>query len=170
MTGAATSRRADRTEANHTDTAATAASSSPGRQPRPTDTPAPTSSGATRPVPAATALASLIAAGPAGPCRSPSTTMLPVTTIEPNSPQQAAPSSVPGSTGASAYTAMPAASPSSDRRSAAARPNRATTRANTSPASTMPTASAVPCRPPTALDTPISSRSSGTDGPNPYRK
>ena len=61
--------------------------------------PAPSSSGATSPAPAAAAFASLNAAGPAGPCAADSTTTLPVTTYEPNRPQTSAPASVTGSAG-----------------------------------------------------------------------
>ena len=65
----------------------------------PIATPSPSSSGATRPAPAAAAFASLNAAGPAVPCAADSTTTLPVTTYEPNRPQISAPARVTGSSG-----------------------------------------------------------------------
>ena len=142
----------------------------PGRQPSPTVTAPPTASGASSPTPAATALASLSTAGPAGPWWSVSTAVVPFTIIEPATDASAAQVSVAASGRDASSPAVHSATPPTPAQTRVARPNRRTSHGRNTPPATPPTASAVPCRLATPRLVCCSSRSSGTTGAKPYRK
>src|SRR5688572_18094152 len=98
----------------------------PGRQPAPAATAAPTTSGAIAPTPAATALASLIAAGPAAPWWSASVATTPLTTSEPARAARSAAAMVAGNGRAAHNARTPTASPATPVHITGGRPKRRT--------------------------------------------
>ena len=142
-------------------------SSSAGRQPRPAATDRPTTSGAPAPTDAATALASVIAAGPVSSCSADSTVEVQVTTNEPPNEQSKAPNKVSGTAVNAVRTTMPVQISTSPAQIIAVRPNRVASGATHSALSRAPTASAVPCSPATVRLKPSSSRSTVRAGPKP---
>jgi hypothetical protein len=126
--------------------------------------------GASTPMPAATALASLIAAVALGPWWSARAALTPQTTIVPNVDAHIAATSVAGS-GRNAHSiATEPATPANDSHTTPPRPRRPASHGNADAPMSPPTARPVLCRLATAAVVPCSSRSSGTTGPKPYRK
>jgi hypothetical protein len=150
-----------------TPAAARTSAARPGRQPKPAATAPPTMSGLTVPTPAATALASLIAAGAARPWCSDSVATTPLTSTEPASAATNVADSVAANGRAAHNARTPTASPATPAHNTRGRPKRRTRPGKISPPATAAAASADPCRLATARLVCCSSRSNGTTGPNP---
>src|SRR5690606_15414796 len=149
--------------------AITAVTATTGRHPHPIATAPPTASGPSRPIEEPTPLASVMIAEAAPRwCRARATCALETAMLPPtestNMPERVHTTEVPSRSGAT-----PPAMRKPPSMSVARRPVRATRRGVSTAATTAPAASAVPCNPPSARETPRSAVRSGTLGLKLYR-